>query len=261
MARPQRNTVDYFPHLIGSGKKMSFIENKYGNDGYATWFKILETLASTEHHFLNLNDDVEIMFLSTKCRVSEDLLLAIIEDLVRLKVFSKEAWEKRVLWSQIFINNIEDAYKRRGNKPLQFEGLCKHLLSYGIHITCNNPANSDNNTQRREEKSKEEKRREDLGEKISPPTLEERKNSFEKSLEEFTEKYSPEMIKDFIRHWTEKNENGKKMRFEMQTIFEISKRLVTWKNNELKFSKNGNNQKLKPNGVEPNKNITSYGKL
>lgn len=261
MARPQRNTVDYFPHLIGGGKKMSFIENKYGNDGYATWFKILETLASTEYHFLNLNEDVEIMFLSTKCKVDEELLIDIIEDLVRLKVFSKEAWEKRVLWSKVFIDNIEDAYKRRGNKPLHFEGLCKHLLSYGIHIDNNNTSNSNSNTQSRVEKSKVEKSREDLGEKISPPTLQERRNSFKKNLEKFTEKYGPEMIADFTRHWTEMNPNGKKMRFEMQTVFEISKRLITWKNNELKFNKNGNNQKLKPNGTEPSKNITDYGKL
>ncbi|MGJ1359475.1 DUF4373 domain-containing protein [Sphingobacterium siyangense] len=147
MARPQKNTVDYFPHLIGSGKKMQYIEMKYGNDGYATWFKLLETLAITEHHFLNMNEDIEVMFLSAKCRVSVDILLAIIEDLVTLKVFDKTLWQKRVLWSQMFINHIQDAYKRRENKCLQFEGLCMHLQSLGIHIANNNALNSNNNTQ------------------------------------------------------------------------------------------------------------------
>ena len=147
MARPQKNTVDYFPHLIGSGKKMQYIEMKYGNDGYATWFKLLETLAISEHHFLNMNEDIEVMFLSAKCRVSVDILLAIIEDLVTLKVFDKTLWEKRVLWSQMFISHIQDAYKRRENKCLQFEGLCKHLQSLGIHIANNNTPNSNSNTQ------------------------------------------------------------------------------------------------------------------
>lgn len=99
------------------------------------------------------------------------------------------------------------------------------------------------------------------GEKVSPPTLEDRKISFKNSLDPFLETYGKEMLNKFFRHWTEMNPNGKKMRFEMQTVFEVSKRLVTWKENDLKFSKNGNNQKLKPNGIEPRKNITSYGKL
>lgn len=147
MARPQKNTVDYFPHLIGSGKKMQYIEMKYGNDGYATWFKLLETLAITEHHFLNINDDIELMFLSAKCRVSVDILIAIIEDLVKLKVFDKSMWDKRVLWSQMFIDHIQDAYKRRENKCLQYSGLCKHLQSLGIHIENNKPLKPDSNTQ------------------------------------------------------------------------------------------------------------------
>lgn len=147
MARPQKNTVDYFPHLIGSGKKMQYIEMKYGNDGYATWFKILETLAVTDYHFLNLNDDVEVMFLSAKCRVSVDILLTIIDDLVALKMFNKELWNSRVIWSETFINHIQDAYKRRENKCLQFEGLCMHLLSLGVHTEYSNNRNSYSNTQ------------------------------------------------------------------------------------------------------------------
>ena len=43
MARPERRNVDYFPHYLSEGKKMYLIEHKYGNDGYAVWFKVLET--------------------------------------------------------------------------------------------------------------------------------------------------------------------------------------------------------------------------
>ena len=41
MARPERNNVDYFPFLCKEGKAMFYIEQKYGNDGYATWIKLL----------------------------------------------------------------------------------------------------------------------------------------------------------------------------------------------------------------------------
>jgi len=90
MARPERNTIDYFPHLLGEGKKMYFIENKYGNNGYATWYKILEKLGSTEYHYLNLNREDEVMFLAAKCKVTEDLLISIINDLSKMDVFDKE---------------------------------------------------------------------------------------------------------------------------------------------------------------------------
>lgn len=132
MARPQRNTVDYFPHLIGDGKKMFFIEQKYGNDGYATWFKILECLASTENHFLNLNDEQDLMFTAAKCRVSEETLLSIICDLTKLKVFDSELWEFRVVWCQIFIDSIQDAYSKRSNECQTYEGLREHLASLGV---------------------------------------------------------------------------------------------------------------------------------
>ena len=127
MARPERNTVDYFPHFIGSGKKMFFIESKYGNDGYATWFKILEKLSVTENHFLNLNEEQDVLFLSSACRVDEKKLFDIISDLVRIGVLNKKCWDKKIVWSDCFIESIQDAYKRRSNKCITFEGLCLHL--------------------------------------------------------------------------------------------------------------------------------------
>lgn len=146
MATPRRNTVDYFPHLIGYGKKMDFIEKRHGNDGYATWFKILESLATTDDHYLNLNDSIEVSFLSAKCNVDETKLLDIINDLVRIKVFDKELWEYKVLWSQTFYDNIQDAYKRRATKPINLHALCIHLVDIMIlprgflHTSCKQDA-------------------------------------------------------------------------------------------------------------------------
>jgi len=154
MARPEINTVSYFPHKIGDGKKIFSIETKYGNDGYATWFKILEKLATTEHHYLDLNDEVEIIYLSAKCRVSEDVLFSIINDLTRLGCFDKILWEKRYLWSQTFIDSIQDAYNRRNNKCMTYEGLCKHLQGLCSTKTELLSINSDNNTQSKVNKRK-----------------------------------------------------------------------------------------------------------
>jgi len=133
MARPQKNIVDYFPHSVGHGKKMYIIEKKYGNDGYAVWFKILEELGNTEYHYLNLADDVQIMYLADRCIVSEELLIEIIETLIRLREFNKGLWESsRILYNEKFVESIKDAYKKRKNECINESSLLTLLLSLGI---------------------------------------------------------------------------------------------------------------------------------
>jgi len=118
MARAQKNTVDYFPFLCKEGKAMFYIENKYGNDGYATWVKILRQMAVTNFHYLNLSMDEDWMFLAAKCRVSEQMLLDVINDLCRLGEFDDQLWcDKKILVSGKFLENIADAYKKRNTKP------------------------------------------------------------------------------------------------------------------------------------------------
>lgn len=125
MARPERNNVDYFPFLCKEGKAMYSIERKYGNDGYATWIKILRELAVTDFHFIDLNDDEQLMFLSAKCRVDEGVLINIINDLCRLKQLDKDLWEIKILFSQKFVDGIQDAYKKRINPCITRDGVLR----------------------------------------------------------------------------------------------------------------------------------------
>lgn len=73
----------------------------------------------------------------------------------------------------------------------------------------------------------------------SKKELEERKQVFLSTLSTFQEKYNKDILNKFFNYWTEKNPSGKKMKFEMQKTFEISKRLKTWSDNQLKFDNNG----------------------
>jgi hypothetical protein len=157
MARPERNTVDYFPHLLGEGKKMYFIENKYGNNGYATWYKILEKLGATEYHYLNLNKEEEVMFLASKCKISEELLISIINDLSKMDVFHKELWSNKIVWCPQFIESIEDAYKKRNNKCISLDGLRILLDSLGVLKLSKCITKGVGNTQSKEEERKEKK--------------------------------------------------------------------------------------------------------
>lgn len=133
MARPQRNTVDYFPFICQEGKKMFYIEQTYGNDGFATFVKLLRELALSENHYLNLSEPTTMMFLSAKCRVSKEVLEAIINDLVNLGKFDKVLWtENKIIWCADFIENISDAYNKRNNKCITYDGLLLLLISLGI---------------------------------------------------------------------------------------------------------------------------------
>lgn len=69
---------------------------------------------------------------------------------------------------------------------------------------------------------------------IKTKNLEFRKNEFKNNLEPFLEIYGKDLLNDFFLYWTEMNQGGKKMRFEMQTVFDIKRRLITWHKNSTK---------------------------
>lgn len=133
MARPERNNVDYFPFICEDGNKMFYIEETYGNDGFAVFVKILRELAKTNYHYLDLSKQNTIMFLSAKCKVNKEVLLSIIKDLVDLGKFDSILWnENKVVWCQDFVDSIQDAYFKRKNKCITYDGLLLLLVSLGV---------------------------------------------------------------------------------------------------------------------------------
>lgn len=94
--------------------------------------------------------------------------------------------------------------------------------------------------------------------KPQPKTIEERKNEFMQLVaDNGVEKYGQEMCRDFFDYWTESNPNGKKMRFEMQKVFDVKRRLATWNSNNFKTNKNGNQRS---NGDIPIERIVEAGR-
>lgn len=128
MARPERNNVDYFPHPCSRGKKMRYIVSQYGGEGYMVWYSLLELIGDNNYHYLDLSDEIQLLYAVEYCGVSEDRLFKIINSLIRLKEFNKDLWnKKKILFNQKFIDEIQDAYKRRNNKCIQLQSLCVHL--------------------------------------------------------------------------------------------------------------------------------------
>jgi len=113
MARPKKATVDYFPHSCAHKTTIFVLEQKYGNNGYAFWFKILELLASSEGHYYDCRKPHLWEFLQAKTRLSEDLCNELLDLLAKLEAIDPKLWSKRIIWSDNFVAGIADVYKNR----------------------------------------------------------------------------------------------------------------------------------------------------
>jgi len=161
MARPEKNNVEYFPFICEDGKKMFYIEETYGNDGFATFVKLLRELAKADNHYLNLSSQSTVMFLSAKCKVSKEKLISIVNDLVELGKFDKVLWnENSIIWCQDFVDSIQDAYKKRINKCITYDGLLSLLVGLGIRKQDKSTPKVSDNPQTKEEETKEEETKE-----------------------------------------------------------------------------------------------------
>jgi hypothetical protein len=113
MARPKKKTVDYFPHSCDSGRTIFILEQQFGNDGYAFWFKLLELLGKSKGHYLDVRNQVDFEFLQAKTRLSEDITCRILDLLCRLDAIDAKLWQNRIIWCQNFVDNIAEVYLNR----------------------------------------------------------------------------------------------------------------------------------------------------
>jgi hypothetical protein len=66
-------------------------------------------------------------------------------------------------------------------------------------------------------------------------SIAERKINFANQLSIYKKDYSKDILNEFYLYWTEHGTNDKKMRFEKQTSFDVSRRLNNWLKNSAKF--------------------------
>jgi hypothetical protein len=113
MARPKKQTVEYFPHFANSGKTIFILESNFGNDGYAFWFKVLELLGITDGHVYDCRNTANWEFLLAKTRVSEIIASSILQKLADLEAIDKELWKDKLIWSDNFVKNLLPLYSNR----------------------------------------------------------------------------------------------------------------------------------------------------
>jgi len=115
VARPQKDVVSYFPHDADActGDTLTVLQGRFGNDGYAFWFKLLEKLASTEGHYLDCRNSTKWQLLLAKTGVNEITGVEIMKLLVEMKAIDKGLWDSRVIWCQNLVDNVSEVYKNR----------------------------------------------------------------------------------------------------------------------------------------------------
>ena len=136
MSRPERYNVDYFPHECNHSKELFIIEQRFGNDGYACWFKILEELGKADDHYLDLNDQYSKEYLMAILKITEETFKELIEKLAQIKMIDPELWKFNIIYSQKLVESVSDAYKNRKSNIVTLPSLCGKLSSlYGKLFT------------------------------------------------------------------------------------------------------------------------------
>ncbi len=141
MARPHKQTVDYFSHDTDAsdGKTLTIIQSKYGNDGYAFWFKLLQLLGKTPGHYYDFNKPADWEFLLAKTHQNDtEKAKDILETLVVLGAIDAELYAHGVIWCQKFVDRVADAYNRTVNGAPKRPGFLVNVEDKGISVPANN---------------------------------------------------------------------------------------------------------------------------
>lgn len=165
MGRNKTNTVEYFPHIAKPGKTLFILEGKYGNDGYAFWFKLLEILADTEDHFYDASDETSWQYLVARTRLTDISATEILNLLANLGNINKQLWKNRkFIWCQALVDNLNEVYRKR-KRDLPRKPLCDskddNCDRNEITVTDSTPADpitATESTQSKVEESKVEKK-------------------------------------------------------------------------------------------------------
>ncbi len=141
MARPYKQTVDYFPHDTDAsdGKTLTIIQAKYGNDGYAFWYKLLQLLGKAPGHYYDFNKPADWEFLLAKTHQNDtEKGKAILDTLALLDAIDPELYAHGVIWCQKFVDGVAGVYNRTEKGVPQRPGFLVNVENKGVSVN-NNP--------------------------------------------------------------------------------------------------------------------------
>jgi len=124
MARPIKRGMEYFPHDTDARNDMKIrkLRAVHGNDGYATYFILLENIYRSNDYKMEVSDTETRLILSEECRISEQKLSEIILKCLDLDLFSKMYYEKyELLTSEAILLRAAPIEKKRKKNKSDYE--------------------------------------------------------------------------------------------------------------------------------------------
>jgi len=107
----EKHTAPYFLHDVDRGYKMRRIIKKFGNDGYAMWYSLLEQLCTHEQYYIFVDQD-KLEDLSDYCNVDSKNLSEFM-DYCSMKYpdhFDYELWsEYRIIRNNKLLSSLIDS--------------------------------------------------------------------------------------------------------------------------------------------------------
>jgi hypothetical protein len=146
MGRPKKDTIDYFPHYAYQGKTMLILQNEFGNDGYAFWYRLLELLCKTEKQVYDYNNPAAWRLLLAETHVKEEIALNILKVLADVDAIDVKLYQNKQIWVQNLVDNLVLVYNRRSTGKPQKPNLKNNVGVNIIRSNANNkPVNANKN--------------------------------------------------------------------------------------------------------------------
>lgn len=115
MARPQKQTVEYFSHdgNAGQGRTLSVLYNHFGHEGISAWWLLLEELAITRNHVIAFKNGEDTEYLAAKMHFKPERLKEILAKMAELNAIDPQLFKSGTVWCQNFVDRLESVYKSR----------------------------------------------------------------------------------------------------------------------------------------------------
>ena len=117
VGRPRKYDAEFFPHFCNHNRILEIIIDKYGNNGYAFYYRLREILGKTPKHGYDANSKMKYDYLLTKTGVDSELAVLIIELLCEFGEIDADLWKiEKLIWWQNFVDSLKELYKKRRNE-------------------------------------------------------------------------------------------------------------------------------------------------
>jgi len=199
MARPQKRTVDYFPHYVNHGKTLLILQNEFGNDGYAFWFQLLSLLCKTDGQVYDYNNPASWKLLLAETHVNEVTATQILKILSDIDAIDKDLHSNKIIWVQNLVDNLDDVYRRRRNGSTPEKPV----------IVNNNPVNVNRNTQTKLNQTKPNQTKPNNIHIPEYPNVKLTKEEYDKLKEQFGEAGAKDRIENLSLYIASKGDKYK----------------------------------------------------